>query len=97
MVEFQSRQTDAPPRDNPVLISRFSIVLLAFTLLGIGIGTGLPPEFGSIALGSCAIGILTFTQLELLACRRYRESVESLRSDVEERLAQYMVDHPPKS
>lgn len=76
--------------DEPQLISRFSIVLMAFTLIGMGIGSALPPHVGAMALGTGLTGIVAYGAVLLVASRRKQETVYSIRSKSEERLVRHL-------
>lgn len=78
--------------EQTTLITRFSIALLAFTLIGMGLGSTLPPQIGPFALTTGSIGFIAFAILENLAARRYHESANALRAHNEHRLAQLLTD-----
>ncbi|MBX3438915.1 MAG: hypothetical protein KF861_15600 [Planctomycetaceae bacterium] len=76
--------------EQPQLITRFSIVLMAFTLMGMGIGSALPPKFGALTLHTGFVGIIAYGAFELVAVRRRREVIDVVRSRSEDRLSKHV-------
>lgn len=74
----------------PVMISRFSIIVLATTLLGMGVGSSLPPACGAICLGGGLIGIVSFACFEGTARQRYQTVIDMSRRRAEHRLSKHL-------
>ncbi|WP_437206498.1 hypothetical protein [Planctomicrobium sp. SH664] len=84
---------EAGPLAAPVrqLISRFSIVIPAFTLLGMGVGATLPPGFAAITFGSGIVGIIAFAYFEMQS-RQSSPSHEKGIDELENRLYRHTRD-----
>lgn len=85
---------DVPP-SRPQLISRFSIVLIAVSLLGMGVGSTLPPGFGPITTGAGLIGFVAYGCFEFAAYRHYRVKLTTLQHLAEHRLNRHMLGDSP--
>jgi hypothetical protein len=80
-----------PPQ--PELVTHATVGILALWLLGMGVGTTLPPTFGVISIGAGLIGLLAFLIFECQARRKRRLLAEQAQSVLERRLERNVCFH----
>ncbi len=73
------------------LISHATVGILALWLLGMGVGTKLPPTFGAISIGAGLIGLLAFGVFEYRAREKQRWLSAQAKAILERRLERNVI------